>query len=99
MERNEILLLANKIEKQLKHFRHELHKRAELSMQEFKTASYIRRVITENDIEFKEVDTGTIVDINNNLKGSVLALRADIDALPITEPKTFEFRLHARMWT
>ena len=69
----------------VREIRHELHMHPELAFQEFETAAIIRRYLAEWGIPFRTVETGTIADIAAEKEGKVIALRADIDALPIQE--------------
>ena len=69
----------------IREIRHELHMHPELAFHEFETAKIIRKYLTEWGIPFRCVETGTIADIAAEKEGSVIALRADIDALPIQE--------------
>lgn len=67
-------------------FRHELHANPENTWQEFNTAAKIRKVLHEHGISYKEcAKTGTVAVIGDNDSNKNIALRADIDALPITE--------------
>ncbi|MGJ1268257.1 M20 metallopeptidase family protein [Sphingobacterium spiritivorum] len=68
-------------------WRRHLHQHPELSFQEYETTRYITDMLTQLAIPFRSVsDTGVIGFINGNGKSDrTLALRADIDALPITE--------------
>ena len=75
----------------VREIRHELHMHPELAFQEFETAAIIRRYLTEWGIPFRTVETGTIADIPGSAPGPVIALRADIDALPIQEETGEEF--------
>jgi amidohydrolase len=67
--------------------RRHIHANPELSFQEFKTAEFISEVLTKNKIEHKTgvAGTGIVGFIKGNKKGNVVALRADMDALPIEE--------------
>jgi len=74
-------------------FRHDLHKHAELSYKETRTSSKIHEYllklgIPENNIR-KAAQTGLIVDITGTAPASgkpfCVALRADMDGLPIKE--------------
>jgi len=67
--------------------RRHLHKHPELSFQETQTSLYIQSVLKEHQIEFTSghVKTGIVARIKGNTPGKTLALRADIDALPIEE--------------
>lgn len=72
--------LSNYVVNLRKHF----HMHPELGMQEYETAKRIRQELTDMEIPYIEVgETGTIGFVGKGTK--VIALRADIDALPITE--------------
>ncbi|WP_232819320.1 N(2)-acetyl-L-2,4-diaminobutanoate deacetylase DoeB2 [Saccharospirillum mangrovi] len=67
-------------------FRRELHRQPELTWAEQQTAASIRERLTALDIPWRAcADTGTVATLNPNGRGRHLALRADIDALPIVE--------------
>ncbi|MFT6914629.1 MAG: amidohydrolase [Motiliproteus sp.] len=73
--------------------RHELHANPELAWQELRTAKRIREELTRLDIPWRVcAKTGTVAILNSQAKNSSqakghphIALRGDIDALPITE--------------
>ncbi len=70
-------------------FRNHLHRHPELSEKEFETQKYILDVLTSSGIPcFKIADTGVIATITGSRPGKTVALRADIDALPISEDIT-----------
>ena len=67
-------------------FRRQLHAKPELSWQEFNTAAAIRTQLDEFHIPWREcASTGTVAVINPDGQTPAIALRGDIDALPITE--------------
>ena len=68
-------------------YRHELHTYPELSFQEFETTKRIRNWLSEAGITILDysIETGVIAEIKGELPGPTIALRADIDALPIQE--------------
>ncbi|QQT24715.1 M20 family metallopeptidase [Sphingobacterium spiritivorum] len=68
-------------------WRRHLHQHPELSFEEYETTLYITDKLKQLAIPFRSVsETGVIGFINGNGKSDkTLALRADIDALPITE--------------
>ncbi len=77
-------------EQLITHFEH-LHRLAELSFQEHKTSEYISSVLTSYGIEHKVVvGTGILAFVGDMSKPTVL-LRADIDALPITETSGLDY--------
>lgn len=71
-----------------------LHQNPELSFQEFETARFIGKKLNELNIPYrKEVaGTGIIATIGEHIAGQpCIALRADIDGLPIKEMTGLEF--------
>jgi len=68
--------------------RRHLHAHPELSFKEYETSRYIQNFLKEEGIPFKAgyVETGIVAHIEGkNPSKRVIALRADIDALPIQE--------------
>ncbi|MFD2701317.1 amidohydrolase [Paenibacillus shunpengii] len=67
--------------------RRELHRYPELSNEEFETTARIRGWLEEAQIRILDysLSTGIIAEIGDAQKGPIIALRADIDALPIQE--------------
>jgi amidohydrolase len=75
--------------------RRQIHANPELSFQEFKTAALVSDFLTVNDIPHQTgvAKTGVVGLIHGNNPGKkVIALRADMDALPITEKNKIPFR-------
>lgn len=73
--------------------RRDLHKIPEPSGEEFKTAEYIRRKLSEFGIEYKAcAETGTVAFIRGAKPGKTVLLRADIDALPIEENNNLPYK-------
>lgn len=74
--------------------RRDLHQQPELSFQENKTSVYIQNELKKLEIPFKSgvAGTGVIAKLTGKTDtGRVIALRADIDALPIQEESGLEF--------
>ena len=74
-------------------FRRHIHRHPELSFKEFCTAEFIEAALAAEGIECRRVaGTGVLakIDGTGNLKRAVV-LRADIDALPITEATGLEY--------
>ncbi len=66
--------------------RHDLHRYPELAWQEQRTASVIRERLSAAGIVWRAcADTGTVATLAPQASGAPIALRADIDALPIVE--------------
>ena len=81
--------IAEEINDEVIYLRRELHKRAELSFCEFKTAEFIVNYLKKSDVTIREnvAETGVLAYLDAGAKETLL-LRADMDALPITEPLT-----------
>ncbi len=79
--------LSSKVEKSVVKWRRHIHQNPELSNREFMTAKYIADHLRSLDIEIKEkvAHTGIVGIIKGGKPGPVVALRADMDALPVTE--------------
>ncbi len=63
-----------------------LHQHPEPALEEKQTTAYIRGILSENNVRLPEtgLETGLIAVLGTG-KGPVVALRADMDALPIRE--------------
>lgn len=69
-----------------KAFRRTLHQHPELGWQEHNTAGAIRSILDDLEIPWRPcADTGTVACINPGGDEPAIALRGDIDALPIRE--------------
>jgi len=84
---------AKKISDWIIEIRRELHKHPELMYEEFKTSELVRRELDQLDIPYKSpiAKTGVLATIGNG-NGPCVALRADMDALPIHEETDVPFR-------
>ena len=74
--------------------RRHFHRYPELSYEETGTSAYICEWLEQNNIEFKSgiAGTGIIGKITGNARGcKVIAVRAEMDALPIYERKKTEY--------
>ena len=83
----EINELAKGIESQVIEWRHHFHRNPELSNREFKTAEYIATEMRKLGLEVHTgiAKTGVVAVLQGGLPGPTIGLRADIDALPVTE--------------
>jgi len=81
------------IEEKLISWRHDFHKNPELSNREFRTSKVIAKHLESLGIEVtRNVGVNGVVGIlKGNKKGKVVGLRADMDALPITENNDLPF--------
>lgn len=77
---------VKKIEEKMIGMRRHLHQYPELSGEEFETQRYIMKQLDALEIPYQKVGrTSLIADIKGKNAGKTVALRADIDALPIQE--------------
>lgn len=83
----------NEISKRMIEFRRELHSNPELSREEYLTQKRIIELLSFYKIEFDvTATTGVVGYINKGHKGRTVALRADIDALPIHEKNDCSYK-------
>lgn len=95
MTTEEIRRLASEFSEQIKEVRHHLHANPELSFQEFNTSAYIRQQLDALGIEYLGgfVKTGIVAHIRGkNPEKKVIALRGDMDALPIAEQNNIPYK-------
>ena len=78
---------------QLVAYRRILHENPELSAKEFATTERIRRWLSEEGMTILNypLETGLIAEVVGALPGPTIALRADIDALPVKEATGLPF--------
>ena len=83
-----------KLEPQTIAWRRQVHQYPELGNREVKTAKLIADHLRSLGIEVKEgvAKTGVVGILKGGKPGPVIALRADIDALPVTERNDLPFR-------
>ncbi|RNF39086.1 M20 metallopeptidase family protein [Planococcus salinus] len=86
---------ANSLSSKLVEWRRAFHQYPELSFQEFGTSRYIAEVLKQ--IDGMEVETGlglstSVVGTLKAGKGPTIAIRADIDALPMQEQNECDYR-------
>jgi amidohydrolase len=89
--------MMNKVIEQIREevieWRRHLHRHPELSFQEEKTAQFVYDTLqTFGSLELsRPTKTSVMARLMGAKPGKVLAIRADMDALPIQEENTFEF--------
>lgn len=74
--------------------RHHLHTNPELSYQEFETSKFVQQKLKEFGIDFTVMATTGVVGVikGNHPDARVIALRADMDALPIHEENEIAYK-------
>ncbi|WP_024480899.1 amidohydrolase [Cellulophaga baltica] len=82
------------VEQKVIDWRRDFHQYPELSNREFKTAEKIAKHLKSLGIEVQTgvAKTGVVGVLKGNTPGKVVALRADIDALPVTERNDLSFK-------
>ncbi len=82
------------IEQKVIEWRHDIHQNPELSNREFMTSKKIAEHLSNLGIEIQTevAHTGVVGILKGDNPGKVVALRADIDALPVTERNDLPFK-------
>ena len=85
--KSEIQQLAKEFFAETVEIRRHLHQHPELSFEEYNTAAFVREQLDSLGIPYQTMaNTGVVALLKGYLPGDkVIALRADMDALPITE--------------
>ena len=79
--------LSENVENSVIKWRRHIHQNPELSNREFMTAKYVSDHLKSLGLEVQEniAHTGVVAILEGGHPGGVVALRADMDALPVTE--------------
>ena len=91
---NKIKSLAKELKNDVVGIRQQIHQSPELSFEEYKTANLIHGLLTSWNIEYDLLtETGIVATIKGrNPEKKTIALRADIDALPIQEKNDCSYK-------
>ena len=91
---NKIKAIAETIYQEVKTNRRHLHAHPELSFEEYKTAAFVKMELSKLGIPFEEMANTGVLGIIKGEKTSdkVIALRADMDALPILEANDVPYK-------
>lgn len=88
---------AMDIEAEIMQFYKHLHENPELSGRERNTQKWILELLAKWNIECRTcADTGVYAVIKSGRPGHTIALRADMDALPVTEQTDLPYRSHQK---
>ena len=95
---NDMDRLARQVESQVIHWRRDFHQYPELSNREFRTAKIIAKYLTElgTEVQTDIAHTGVVGILRGKQAEPVVALRADMDALPVTEQLDLPFASKVR---
>jgi len=94
MLKEKIKTLANRYHRSFVDIRHHLHAHPELSYKEFETSKFVQQKLSEFGIPFNVIATTGVVGLikGKNPDSRIIALRADMDALPIKEENEVLYR-------
>jgi amidohydrolase len=83
-----------RLEKKVIEWRHDIHQNPELSNREFRTAKKVADHLRSLGMEVQTgvAHTGVVGLLKGKRPGKVVALRADMDALPVTERNALPYR-------
>src|SRR5690606_10710120 len=86
------------IEQKLIAWRRDIHQHPELGDQEFRTGSLVAEHLRNLGLEVRSkiARTGVVGILKGGKPGPTVALRADMDALPVAEPRGLPFASEAR---
>lgn len=90
---------ADALEQQVIEWRHHIHQHPELSYQEQSTAAYIQSALASMpgfEVQTGIAQTGIKAVLKGGRPGPVVALRADMDALPVLERNELPFKSTAK---
>lgn len=94
----ETLRISPQLEQQVINWRRDLHQHPELSNREFRTAKVVAEHLQKLGLTVQTgiAHTGVVAILDSGKPGPFLALRADMDALPVTEQTDLPFRSVAK---
>ena len=93
--KEKLFKLIEERENEMIEIRRHLHQYPELSFEEENTAEYIKSFYQDKNVKISQPvkdEHGIIVEINGGKEGRTIGLRADFDALPITEEADVPFK-------
>ena len=93
-EHDTVAAMADKIEPDVIKWRHHLHQNPELSNREFETAKYIEKYLRGLGLEVTTgvAITGVVAVLDSGKPGPTVALRADMDGLPVPEQNDLPYK-------
>ncbi len=93
-DQQQIRPAIRELQTELVKWRRQFHQYPELGFQEILTADFIAQKLSEWNIphQAQVAKTGIVATIKSNYQGKVLAIRADMDALPIREENNIIYR-------
>ena len=93
MQTSKIISQAKEIQSWIVEKRRTIHQHPELMYEEFETSKLVQKTLSDLDVKFeKDIAITGVVGIVGNGNGPCIALRADMDALPIHEETDIDFK-------
>ncbi|MGO0943366.1 M20/M25/M40 family metallo-hydrolase, partial [Clostridioides difficile] len=91
---HELILISEKYKEDILDFFTDIHMHPELSFKEFRTTKAIKDLLVSLDIEILDLgmETGVVGLLKGKYDGPTVALRGDIDALPIYEEVDIKYK-------
>ncbi len=91
---DDVATRADNIESKVIAWRHHLHENPELSNREFETAKYVEKHLRSLglDVQTGVAITGVVAVLDSGKPGPTVALRADMDGLPVKEVNDLPFK-------
>ncbi|GLR72423.1 amidohydrolase [Agaribacter marinus] len=91
---DDVATRADSIESKVIAWRHHLHENPELSNREFETAKYVEKHLRSLglDVQTGVAITGVVAVLDSGKPGPTVALRADMDGLPVKEVNDLPFK-------
>jgi amidohydrolase len=97
VSQQQLAAAASKVDKNVIAWRRDIHEHPELSNREFRTAALVAAHLKKLGLEpkTKVAHTGVTAVLRGGKPGPIIALRADMDALPVTEQADVPFKSKA----
>ena len=93
MQSSDIISQSKEIHQWIVEKRRAIHRHPELMYEEFETSRLVQSTLSDLGIEYeKDIAVTGVVGVVGNGEGPCIALRADMDALPIHEEADVDFR-------
>ena len=93
MQSSDIISQSREIHQWIVEKRRAIHRHPELMYEEFETSRLVQNTLSDLGIEYeKNIAVTGVVGVVGNGEGPCIALRADMDALPIHEEADVDFR-------
>jgi amidohydrolase len=93
MQSSDVISQSKEIHQWIVEKRRAIHRHPELMYEEFETSRLVQSTLSDLGIEYeKDIAVTGVVGVVGNGEGPCIALRADMDALPIHEEADVDFR-------